>query len=155
MQGSEIDYLSLAEVLLRDKNYSRAKSALMKAKKNRDDIEEEHYHLLNGLYLLRTKKAEDSIPELLKVRDRDYLDKKQIYLAEAYLEINQKTDALRQINKVKMGEKTSDAVKHLKAKILFETKIPKSTGTSIRFTSLEKGSHSEANTVLPDKPRTL
>ena len=120
VQGSEIDYLSLAEVLLRDKNYSRAKSALMKAKKNWGDIEEEHYHLLNGLYLLRTKKAEDSIPELLKVKEQDYLDKKQIYLAEAYLEINQKTDALRQINKIKMGERTSLAVKHLKAKILFE-----------------------------------
>ena len=120
VQGSEIDYLSLAEILLRDKNYPRAKSVLMKAKKNWDDIEEEHYHLLNGLYLLRTKKAKDSIPELLKVTDRDYLDKKQIYLAEAYLESNQKTNALRQINKVKMGEKTNPAIKHLKAKILFE-----------------------------------
>ena len=119
-QGTEIDYLALTEILLRDKNYNRAQLALKNARDNWDDIEEEHYYLLNGLYLLRTENPVSSITELLKVKDRIYLDKKQIYLSEAYLELGQKRKALEEIEKVKLRNKTPISVKHLKSKIFFE-----------------------------------
>ena len=123
-KANEIDYLLLTENLLRDKNYSRANTALKKAKSQKaknqwDEIEEQHYYLLNGLYLLRTKKINEAIVELKKVLEKDFREKKQIYLAEAYLSLKKDKEALEHIQKVNL-KKVGLSVKHLKAKILFE-----------------------------------
>ncbi|MCB0422964.1 MAG: hypothetical protein KDD61_18325, partial [Bdellovibrionales bacterium] len=96
-QAQEIDYLALAHVLLRDGNYQRAQGALANAKKDWDLIEVQNYYLLNGLYLLRTKKFNEAEAELAKVTDEDYLPQKWAYLTEVYLAQNKKGEALKSI----------------------------------------------------------
>jgi outer membrane PBP1 activator LpoA protein len=120
LSASEIDYLSLASVLLRDGNYVRAKSALTKAKKSWDDIEREHYYLLDGLLKLRTNKVDEAIAQLSKISDSEYITKRDTYMAQAFLEKKELKKSLSWIKKVNISSKTPVSISHLRAKIYFE-----------------------------------
>lgn len=122
LNAQDMDYLALASVLLRDGNYARAASALKKSKLEWEDIEQEHYYLLNGLFLLRTNNVDVAIVELQKVKDEEYLLKKFTYLSEAYLKKKEPKSAFKWINKINIDGKTPSAVRYLKAKVLFENK---------------------------------
>jgi tetratricopeptide (TPR) repeat protein len=115
-----IDYLALSSVLLRDGNYDRAQGALANALKEWDDIDQQNYYLLNGLYHLRTNNIEFAISELQKIEDPEYLTQKRSYLSQAYLYLKNNKKALEWISKIEINRKTPDSVKYLKVKILVD-----------------------------------
>lgn len=119
MLGQDVDYLALASMLIKDGSYARAKGALSQSRKEWDDINHDHYYLLSGLYQLRTDKIKDAIVQLQKVNDSDFIDLKNIYLAQAYVKNKKYSLALQALNLVDISKHPSKSVTYLKAKVYF------------------------------------
>lgn len=114
--AQDIDYLNLSEVLIKGGNYSKAKNSLLKAKKQWSDIDQNQYHLLDGLLSLRKKNYLEATEKLLKVED-DYLDLKYTYLAQSYIGLKQFEKARAYYFKIESKDKA--VLKYLGAEIEF------------------------------------
>ena len=118
--ANDIDYLELANVLIKDKNYTRAKRTLIKAEVQLEQIDKEHFYLLKGLLSLREGDKEQAISYLNKVSDAYYLSRKNIYLADTYYQLKNFKKAMGLYSKLDEEDKEKFSVQYLFSEIAFE-----------------------------------
>lgn len=115
-----MDYLELANVLIKDKNYVRANKALSKAEEQFGQIDKHYFFLLKGLLSLREGKKDQAVNYLVKVSDGFYLSRKYIYLADTYYQQKKYEEAIGLYSKIDEEDKEKFSVQYLFTEIAFE-----------------------------------
>lgn len=113
---SQVSYLDLAALMLRDGNYERAMVALDQLDPGQEGLDLERYYTLRGLAHLRRDEPEPARDALLKAADTESPDSLVfIYLAQVNFELKHYRGTLDALDRAGVAVERLGSVYHLRA----------------------------------------
>ncbi len=107
----EVDYLSLAALMIKDNDYARASEALAKVDQTNDKLDKKRFYTLSGIISLNRELYPKSIAEFESAISAGQENKViYVYLAQAYMGLEQYKKALAQLDKTADLENTMPGI---------------------------------------------
>ncbi len=109
--AEEVDFLSLAALMIKNDDYARAAEALDKVDKNNDKLDRKRFYTLSGIISLNRELYLKSIAEFESaIRAGEENTVLYVYLAQAYMGLEKYAETIVQLAKVGDLEKTMPGI---------------------------------------------
>ena len=109
--GQEVDYLSLAALMIKEGDYLRAAEAIEKVNQKDEKLDTKRFYTLLGIISLNRELYEKSISEFESAIVSGQKNKVlYVYLAQAYMGLKKYADALKMLDETAELEKTMPGV---------------------------------------------
>lgn len=100
--GSDVDHLELAAVLVGDGHYARARDALEQVDRSREDLDRARFHLLNGLVKLNLDQPGEALEQFQESVAAGQTDNAvYVYMAQSHFQLEEYRAALETLEQSK------------------------------------------------------